>query len=93
MRPDDEIEVVRLNDDPTLRLVPNRPLAPVCQREILYDRQGYTNYSPHLARNRPDLRGPWVFARDLADQDAKLRALYPDLPAYLYRDGRFLPMP
>jgi len=92
MRPEDEIEVVRLNEDPTLRLVPGRPLAPPCAEEILYDREGYTNYSPHLAANRPDLHGRFVFARDLRDQDARLRAEYPDLPAYLYRDGRFIPL-
>ena len=92
VRPEEEIEVVRLNEDPTLRLVPDRPLHPVCQQEILYDREGYTNYSPHLARNEPDLRGRWVFARDLAGQNARLRALYPEMPAYLYRDGTFIPL-
>ncbi len=92
-RPADEIEVVRLNDDPTLRLVPDRPLAPVCADEVLYDREGYTNYSPHLARNRPDLEGRYVFARDLREQNERLREWYPDRPAWLYRDGRFLPMP
>lgn len=98
-RPEDEIAVVRLNDDPTLRLVPNRPLAPACVNEVVYDRDGqdempdpppYTNYSPQLWRNAWDLSGPFVFARDLREQNPKLRALYPDLPAYLYRNGEFL---
>jgi len=92
VRPPEEIEVVRLNDDPTLRLVPDRPLADACAREVLYDREGYTNYSPHLARNDPDLHGRLVFARDLSDQNGRLRALYPEYPAYLYRDGRFIPL-
>lgn len=93
IRPADEIEVVRLNDDPTLRLVPDRPLADPCAREVLYDRAGYSNYSPHLAANSPDLQGSFVFARDLADQNDRLRALYPGKPAYLYRDGAFIPLP
>jgi 4-amino-4-deoxy-L-arabinose transferase-like glycosyltransferase len=87
-----EIEVVNLNQDPTLRLVPGRPLTPACQAEVLYDRDGYTNYSPHLAANDPDLRGRFVFARDLAVRNAELRALYPGVPAYLYRPGRFIPL-
>ncbi len=77
-----------LNRDQTLRLAPGRPLTEGCRREILYDRADYTNYSPHLAANDPDLRGRFVFARDLGDQNAKLAALYPDKPAYLYRPGR-----
>jgi len=93
LRPADEIEVVRLNEDPTLRLVPDRPLAAACAREVRYDQDGYTNFSPHLAANTPDLGGPLVFARDLRDQDGKLRALYPDLPAYLYWDGTFVELP
>ena len=93
IRPDDEVEVVRLNEDPTLRLVPNRPLAEPCAREVLYDRGGYTNYSPHLAANNPDLRGGLVFARDLGEQNARLRAEYPGVPAFLYRDGTFIPLP
>ncbi len=92
IRPEHEIEVVRLNDDPTLRLVPNRPLADACAREVLYDREGYSNFSPHLAANAPDLRGRFVFARDLGAQNVRLRAEYPGLPAYLYRDGVFIPL-
>jgi 4-amino-4-deoxy-L-arabinose transferase-like glycosyltransferase len=87
-----EIEVVNLNQDPTLRLVPGRALTPACQAEVLYDRDGYTNYSPHLAANDPDLRGRFVFARDLGARNAVLRALYPGVPAYLYRPGRFIPL-
>ncbi|MDH3733022.1 MAG: glycosyltransferase family 39 protein [Gemmatimonadota bacterium] len=93
IRPEDEIEVVRLNDDPTLRLVPNRPLAEPCAREVLYDREGYTNYSPHLAANTAGLDGRFVFARDLGDQNDRLREEYPGKPAYLYRDGTFFPLP
>ena len=92
VRPEDEIAVVRLNEDPTLRLVPNRPLAEPCAREVLYDREGYTNYSPHLAANAPRLDGRFVFARDLRDQNARLRAEYPEMPAFLYRDGIFIPL-
>jgi len=93
MRPKGEIEVVRLNDDPTLRLVPNRPLAAPCANEVRYDQAGYTNYSPHLAENDPELRGRFVFARDLRAQNEKLRAEYPHRPAYLYRDGTFISLP
>jgi 4-amino-4-deoxy-L-arabinose transferase-like glycosyltransferase len=89
-RAPDEIEVVNLNQDPTLRLAPGGALSAVCQAEILYDRDGYTNYSPHLAANDPDLRGRFVFARDLGQRNAELRALYPGLPAYRYRPGRFI---
>ena len=93
MRPEDDVVETGLTEDRTLRLVPDRPLDEACRREILYDRQGFTNFSPHLPRNRPDLGGPYVFARDLADQNHKLRALYPELPAYLYRSGEFAPLP
>ena len=98
----DELMGFQLNGDPTLRFVPGRPLAEVCAREILYDRDGggamplvpsYTNYSPHLPANGPDLGGPLVFARDLRDRNGRLRARYPDLPAYLYRVGAFVPLP
>lgn len=93
LRPEDEIAVVRLNEDPTLRLVPDRPLAEACAREVLYDQEGYSNYSPHLAANDADLRGRFVFARDLGDQNRRLRTEYPGVPAYLYRDGTFTPLP
>ncbi len=91
MRGPGELEVRdELNRDQTLRLVPGRPLTERCRREILYDQAGYTNYSPHLAANDPDLRGRFVFARDLGAQNAMLVAHYPDKPAYLYRPGRFI---
>jgi hypothetical protein len=93
MRDPDEIEVVNINKDPTLRLLRGERLTPACQAEVLYDRDGYTNYSPHLAANQPDLRGPWVFARDLGARNGALRALYPGVPAYLYRPGRFIRLP
>lgn len=90
VRAPDEIEVVNLNQDPTLRLAPERTLTPACRAELLYDRDGYTNYSPHLAANDPGLRGRFVFARDLGPRNAELRALYPGVQAYLYRPGRFI---
>lgn len=93
VRPEGEIEVSRLNGDPTLRLVPGQPLAEPCAREVRYDGGGYSNYSPHLPANDWDLRGKFVFARDLGEQNAKLRAEYPGVPAYLYRDGTFIPLP
>ncbi len=102
IRPEDEIEWVRINEDPTLRLVPDRPLAEPCARELIYDRDGreampnpptYTNFSPHLAANAPNLTGPLVFARDLGEQNARLSAEYPGFATYLYRDGRFEPLP
>ena len=99
VRPDEEVEVARINDDPTLQLVPGRSLAPACVGELVYDRDGreampnppsYTNYSPHLAANRPDLEGQLVIARDLRGLNERLRALYPERPAYLYRNGEFV---
>ncbi len=102
IRPENETEVVRLNDDPTLRLVPGRRLAEACVAELVYDRDGmdempnppsYTNFSPHLADNAPSLDGPLVFARDLRGLNARLRAEYPGRPAYLYSGGAFVPFP
>ena len=98
----DELMGFQLNGDPTLRFVPGRRLAEVCAQEILYDRDGrgamplvpsYTNYSPHLPANAPDLGAPLVFARDLRDLNGRLRAQYPDLPAYLYGGGTFARLP
>jgi len=102
IRPEDETQVVRLNDDPTLRLVPNQPLAEACVREIVYDRDGldempnppsYTNFSPQLVANDPSLDGPLVFARDLRGLNERLRAEYPGRTAYLYRGGEFVELP
>lgn len=80
----------RLNGDPTLRLRRDRSSLPArCQSEIGYDRRGYTNYSPHLTVNAPELDGSYVVARDLRERNEELRRVFPDRPAFLYRDGRF----
>lgn len=81
-----------LNGDPTMRLAAGRPLDPACAAEVVYDRSGYTVYSPHLLANRPDLSGPFVVARDLRGRNEMLRRNYPGRPAYLYRPGRFIPL-
>ncbi|WP_420633503.1 ArnT family glycosyltransferase [Candidatus Palauibacter sp.] len=98
----DKLRGFQLNGDPTLRFAPGLSLAAVCVEQILYDRDGrdvmpatpsYSNYSPHLAANTPTLERPFVFARDLREQNDRLRERYPDLPAYLYRGGMFVPLP
>jgi 4-amino-4-deoxy-L-arabinose transferase-like glycosyltransferase len=88
-------KVVRapINNDPTMRLEPNRKLAPGCVEEIQYDlRWNYTVFAPHLADNRPGLDGDFVFARDLRGRNEELISMYPDLPAFIYRKGRFEPL-
>jgi len=84
--------LVNLNGDPTLRLEPGSTLTPACADEIAYDREGFTLFLPHLNVNRPTLDGPWVVATDLRNRDGALRARYPELPAYLYRGERFVPL-
>ena len=83
---------MNLYGDPTLRLEPGSTLTPACTDEIAYDRAGFTLFLPHLNVNRPTLDGPWVVATDLRDHNAALRARYPELPAYLYRGERFVPL-
>jgi Dolichyl-phosphate-mannose-protein mannosyltransferase len=80
------------NGDPTLRLDASRRPVDECLDEIAYDRGGYANYSPFLADQEPSLDGPLVIARDLRGRDAELLEAYPDRQAYLYRNGRFLPL-
>ena len=86
------LAAVNLNGDATLRLEPGSRLTPACTDEIAYDREGFTLFLPHLNVNRPTLDGPWVVATDLRERNAVLRARYPELPAYLYRGERFLPL-
>jgi len=86
------LPAVNLNGDATLRLEPGRTLAPACTDEIAYDREGFTLFLPHLNVNRPTLDGPWVVATDLRNRNGALRARYPELPVYLYRGERFVPL-
>ncbi|MFW6206838.1 MAG: glycosyltransferase family 39 protein [Gemmatimonadota bacterium] len=85
-RDDSLVRTDRLNDDPTLRLRPDRDLDPECREEVEYDRAGYTNYSPHLLVNSPDLSGDLVVARDLRDANRALVDQFSDLSPVLY-DG------
>jgi hypothetical protein len=82
-----------LAGDPTLRLAPGAPLPPRCVRELLRDRQGFGVFTAHLPLNRPALDGELVVARDLGERNGELRALHPHRRAWLYRRGRFLPLP
>lgn len=86
------VKTARLNGDPTLRLRPGRRLEPACEDAVRYDESGYTIYSRHLTANSPDLSGPFVVARDLRDQNFRLRRTRPDLPAYLFVNGSFEPL-
>lgn len=80
----------RLNGDGTLRLRRGRTsLPPRCLEEIEHDGRGWTSYAPHLPENDPWLDAPFVIARDLRGRNWALRRVFPDRPAYLYRDGRF----
>lgn len=80
---------VALNGDPTLRLEPGGRLTELCVDELRYDGPGFDLFTPHLPENVPELRRPFVVARDLRSTNAELESLYPGLPAYLYREGRF----
>lgn len=95
----DSLVAVPLAGDPTLRLSSARiqptgrvTLEPACARQVRYDEIGYTIYAPHLLVNRPALDGPLVVARDLREENRVLIANYPDRPAYLWRDTRFVPL-
>lgn len=91
----DEEELVRagrLNRDRTLRLEEGRMLAPQCKAEIRYDQSGYTNYTPHLVANDPDLSGRYVIARDLRSLNPTLLRRYPDRPAFLFDGDTFQPL-
>ena len=48
--------------------------------------------APHLAVTDADLRGQFVCARDLGAPNTELRVLYPGVPAYRYRPGRYIPL-
>ena len=84
---------VNLNGDPSLRLRPNMALSAKCAEEIRYDKLGYSVFLPHLIENAPELSGPYVVATDLREKNPALRAEYHELPAYLYRNGTFSPLP
>lgn len=81
-------EIETLNGDPTLRLVPERPLAPVCRDELAHDAAGYGNWLPFLPANDPALQNPVLYVRDLRDLNGDLLASRPERPARLYRPGR-----
>jgi 4-amino-4-deoxy-L-arabinose transferase-like glycosyltransferase len=79
------------NGDPTLRLVVGTTLPAACLDEIVYDRMGYSNYSPFLADQDPSLDGPLVIARDLRGRNIDLMRAYPDRRAFVYRNREFVP--
>jgi hypothetical protein len=93
IQPEGALVYPMVNDDRTLRLLPNAELTATCVAELRHDEAGYTNYVPHLAANRPDLTGRYVFARDLRDRNALLRGEFPGRPAYHYRPGGFERLP
>ena len=88
-------EIETLNGDPTLRLVPDRALAPVCREELEHDAAGYGNWLPFLPANDPALENPVLYVRDLRDLNGHFMATRPDRPAWLHRPGRLerLPQP
>lgn len=81
-------EIETLNGDPTLRLVPDRPLAPVCRAELAHDAKGYGNWLPFLPANDPALENPVLYVRDLRDLNGDFLGSRPDREAWLYRPGR-----
>lgn len=82
-----------LNRDTTLKLRPNFTLTPRCRNELRYDQTPYTIYLSALNENSPLLRGNYVVARDLREQNELLRKHYPEKPAYLYNGEAFFPLP
>lgn len=80
------------NLDPTLRLVPDRPLDPACRAELSHDAAGYANWLPFLLENDPGLAAPLLYVRDLRDLDARLLAARPGRPAWLYRPSGLVPV-
>lgn len=86
--PRGDAEQARLNGDPTLRLVPGRPLAPVCRDELAHDAAGYGNWLPFLPANDPALEGPVLFVRDLRNLNGGFLANRPNREAWLFRPGR-----
>jgi hypothetical protein len=80
------------NLDPTLRLVPDRPLVPACRAELSHDAAGYANWLPFLLENDPGLAAPLLYVRDLRDLDARLLAARPGRPAWLYRPSGLVPV-
>lgn len=88
-RDDSLVRTDRLNDDRTLRVRAGRPLTRECRQEIRYDQSGYTNFTPHLVANAPDLSGRFVVARDLTPRNGPLRSEFPGRGAYLFDGDRF----
>lgn len=78
-------EQAMLNGDPTLRLIPERPLAPVCRSELAHDAEGYGNWLPFLLANDPGLDGDVLYVRDLRDLNVDLLARRPARDAWLFR--------
>jgi hypothetical protein len=78
-------EQAALNGDPTLRLTPGRPLAPVCRAELAHDLAGYGNWLPFLLANDPGLDGAVLYVRDLRDLNVELLTRRPGREAWLFR--------
>lgn len=73
------------NLDPTLRLVPGRPLATVCRDELRHDAAGYANWLPFLLEDDPALSGPVLYVRDLRDLNGRFLVERPGREAWRYR--------
>jgi hypothetical protein len=86
------VSKVKNAPDPTLRFRTDVPPTPECVEEVRYDSNGFSILSPYLAESFPPDPDGFVVAADLRDQNRLLRAEYPMLPAFLYRDGRFEPL-
>lgn len=80
------------NLDPTLRLVPGRPLAPVCREELRHDAAGYANWLPFLLEDDPTLSVPVLYVRDLRDLNERFLAERPGRTAWRYRPSGLVPL-
>lgn len=88
-----KLEAGSPNGDPTLRLVPGRPLDPVCRDELSHDEGGYGNWLPYLTANDPGLDGAVLYVRDLRDLNLDLLTRRPGDPAWLHRPGELKRLP
>jgi hypothetical protein len=70
--------------DETLHLHRDRPLDPVCQRELQRDEAGFTLFGYLVWRNPIGLDSGIVFARDLYERNAELFARYPGWTIWRY---------
>lgn len=87
-----EISKVIGSLDPTLNLRVDIPPDAECVEQVKYDTQGFKILSPFLVESFPPDPNGFVVAADLREQNHLMRELYPNLPAYIYRKGSFIPL-